>query len=111
MSMDTRAEVIMQLEEYGKMHRGRTEFLKYLNGGKLTATEAIAAACYDCTGYYDQGAVDCEDEICPLRPFMPFVSKELKHVGRVLSEEQKEKIRERMKKMREIREAMVKDNE
>lgn len=75
--MDNRKQILKQLAE-AKQLQGRKEYIKYLEGGKLTQREAIKAYCYDCMGYYDDGAQDCESDICPLRPFMPYVVAPLK---------------------------------
>lgn len=50
---------------------GRKEYLKYLQGKKITRDEAIAAKCYDCMGYYRDGREDCKNGTCPLYPFSP----------------------------------------
>lgn len=84
--MTVKEELIKQIEETGKALQGRSEYLKYLRGEKLTQREAIKAFCYDCMGYYDDGAQDCMSDICPLRPFMPYVTVELKQ-KRHMSEE------------------------
>jgi hypothetical protein len=62
----------------GKQARGKKEMLKHLDGGVLTAVQAIRAWCWDCTGFYDSGKVDCERNDCPLHPFMPYNPNRIK---------------------------------
>lgn len=83
--MDNRKVVLKQLEE-SKHMQGRNEYIKYLKGGKLTQREAIKAYCYDCMGYYDDGSQDCHSDICPLRPFMPYVSDDLRQKKAITQE-------------------------
>ena len=52
--------------------KGRKEYLKYKNGGRLTHRQAILARCYDCMGNYIDGRMDCQIPECPLYPFMPY---------------------------------------
>jgi len=56
----------------GKLHQGKNELLAFFHGKRLTQKEAILAHCYDCQGFYSDGAEDCLSDICPLRPFMPY---------------------------------------
>jgi len=77
---------------------GRTYMLKYLKGGKLSASQAIKAACFCCEGYYLDGKVSCELPDCPLFPFMTY--NKSKQKSRVMSEETKEKMKKNLKKAR-----------
>ena len=52
--------------------QGKRELLKFLDGGRMTLSEAIRAYCFDCTGFFDDGRLDCENDLCPLHPFMPY---------------------------------------
>ena len=54
---------------------GRTNLLKYLNGGKLARSASIIAKCCDCMGYHIDGRTDCQTGDCPLYPFMPYREK------------------------------------
>jgi len=58
-----------------KRFQGRRELIKHLRGERLTRQEAIKATCFDCTGWYADGAYDCEIETCPLYPYMPYRGK------------------------------------
>ena len=85
---------------------------------KLTRKTAIEAKCWDCTGYYADGKIDCRVTKCPLYEFMPYKEYEadtwwlgyhIKRVGKILLEnikpterqiEARDKAKERLKKMR-----------
>ena len=54
---------------------GRTQYLRFLNGEKLTYREAVLAKCYDCDGGHSDGRYDCEVLSCPLRIYMPYKGK------------------------------------
>ena len=54
---------------------GRTQYLRYLQGEKLTYKEALLAKCYDCDGGHTDGRYDCEVLSCPLRRYMPYLGK------------------------------------
>lgn len=56
--------------------KGRAEFRRHEVGKRLTATQAILANCFWCTGEYDGGKVDCLIKDCPLYPFMPYKEEE-----------------------------------
>jgi hypothetical protein len=60
----------------GSRYQGKAELLKSLSGERLTLKQAILAHCYDCQGFYSGGAVDCQSDICALRPFMPYRGKQ-----------------------------------
>lgn len=55
--------------------QGRKELAKHLQGKQTTPQGAMRAKCYDCMGYYADGAVDCEMPSCPLYPWMPYRQK------------------------------------
>jgi len=59
----------------GTQSSGNNFLIKYLSGEPLTRREAMLAACADCMGYYSDGRIDCEIELCPLYPFMPYRKK------------------------------------
>ena len=54
---------------------GRTQYLRFLQGEKLTYREALLAKCYDCDGGHSDGRYDCEVLSCPLRRYMPYKDK------------------------------------
>lgn len=56
----------------GKRAKGKAEFIRYLEGGKLTLKQAALAKCYDCMGYYIDGLQDCGVRSCSLYPLMPY---------------------------------------
>jgi hypothetical protein len=63
---------IKAIQKMGKEGQGRSELIRHLKGEKLTRGEAILAECYDCTGWYTDGAKDCESPNCPFYQFMPY---------------------------------------
>lgn len=67
----------MLLEEIADTPKssGKTLMMKYLKGGKLSASQSIKAQCFCCNGYYLDGLEDCEDPTCPLYPFMSYKKK------------------------------------
>ena len=91
-------ESVQWIEQHGKTARGKRELLKYLNKETLTLRQAVLACCYLCTGYFDEGRLDCEIDYCPLHPFMIY-RRDKKKVERVLSEKQKQAV----EKMRSFR--------
>ena len=56
---------------------GRTQYLRFLKGEKLTYKEAVLAKCYDCDGGHSDGRYDCEVPSCSLYPFMPYIGRQL----------------------------------
>lgn len=51
---------------------GRTQYLRYLHGEKLTYMEAVHAKCAECCCGYVDGRLDCGILACPLYQFMPY---------------------------------------
>lgn len=56
--------------------RGKAELGKHLQGKKIAPRGAMRAKCYECMGFYVDGAVDCGIPTCPLYPFMPYRFKD-----------------------------------
>ena len=56
----------------GPQKQGKRFLLAHLGGEAISPRQAIAAYCYDCTGFYDAGGKDCGSKTCPLYPFMPY---------------------------------------
>ena len=52
--------------------KGRAELKRHMEGGKISMQAAVRAKCYDCMGYFIDGAIDCDDERCPLYHWMPY---------------------------------------
>ena len=92
MSMEKR---FREIEMNGGAFRGKSEILKYLSGGRLTASQSIKAKCYECMGYYADGKQDCKIKTCPLHAFMPYKEggAQKSRAGKVLTEEHKAKMR------------------
>jgi hypothetical protein len=74
--------------------QGKEEFLRFQKGERLTMKEAILANCFQCAGFYSDGRKDCDVNTCPLHAFMPY-NKD--RVRRIMSEEQRNQIRDRFK--------------
>jgi hypothetical protein len=63
---------IQDVLKYGKRAAGRANYLRYLRGGRLSASQSIVAHCYLCEGDAGDGTYDCEDICCPLYPWHPY---------------------------------------
>jgi len=68
-------EEIKSVMEYGRKAKGRSQLLKYLNGGVLTERDAILAKCYDCCNFYADGLISCGITTCPLFLFNAYNDK------------------------------------
>lgn len=55
-----------------KLAAGKREFVKWVNGERLTFKQKILAHCYDCMNYYVDGRVDCKNSRCVLYSNMPY---------------------------------------
>lgn len=93
---------------------------------KVTPLNAIKSKCWDCSGYYADGLVDCKNITCSLYPYMPYKKmkadlewlkynpKRKGHVtweesARPLSEEQRKATAERFRAYRESKANEVTD--
>ena len=65
-------KLISEIKKHGKTAQGKKEFIKHLEGGRLTLRQAVNAHCYDCMGMYGDGKVDCNMSRCALHPFMAY---------------------------------------
>lgn len=87
---------------------------------KPTMKLCILAHCHQCLGYFQDGRIDCQNVRCPLYPFMPYRKMDpdlewLKYnpkragkvkygdCGRDLTDEQKKKLSENIKKVHAAR--------
>ncbi len=90
------ANLITDEEEKLIARRGNREYQKFLNKGNLSYKDAVLAQCYVC---YVMGAdadkLYCLSNDCPLYGFMSYNSKRKK---RILTDEERIKIRERFLK-------------
>lgn len=74
--MSTPAEKkIAEINKYGKKAKGRAELIRFYQGKRQPASQAIAGYCYDCCGYFADFIGDCENPSCPLHPHMPYAKK------------------------------------
>lgn len=85
-----------EIEKYGLAAKGRKELLAHLDGKKLSSLQSIYAKCYDCTGYYADGKVDCVMPKCPHYSFMPYNPNRTKKKSN-LTDEQKKAVGERLR--------------
>ena len=54
------------------MFKGKSEYLKWQKGERLTRKKALLAHCYECNGQED-GGVDClGGKTCPLYQYFPY---------------------------------------
>jgi len=59
-----------------KTSAGKTRYLKYLTGEKLSYKQAITAKCAECRNGFEDGlGTDCGIQTCPLYPFSPWSLK------------------------------------
>ena len=56
----------------GPVAIGKPQLIKHIAGKRLTFKGAILAKCYECSGQFRDGKVDCRIVACPLHPFMPY---------------------------------------
>lgn len=66
---------IQEIKKIGIAAPGRSELIAHLKSKRLYASKAIKAYCYDCMGYYADGKADCNQQDCPLHPFMHYAHK------------------------------------
>jgi len=68
--MDRKAALLKSVRHWPKK-RGKSFYLKFLQGEKLTPMAAIAAHCYSCEGGESTGE-PCSVDTCALRPLHPY---------------------------------------
>jgi len=86
-------ERIKNIQRYGKMGKGQKELIKHLSGERITLKQAVNAHCYDCTGFYADGKVDCRLSHCPLHPFMVYNKNRVKRtINKTMTAEHKQKM-------------------
>lgn len=74
----TETEKARLIKEYesNPVSSGRTQYLRYLHGEKLTHMQGIQAKCAECCGGYADGRYDCGIPACPLYQFMAYKGKQ-----------------------------------
>jgi hypothetical protein len=85
-----RQERIRNIKKYGIAAIGRSELIAHLQGHRLYASKAIRAFCYDCMGWYADGKKDCQQENCPLYPFMPYKTTPCDAISSAASEKRED---------------------
>lgn len=81
MTKDEKSTKLEDVTTYGKRFTGRKEYLEILRGQHSTPRKRILAMCYECSGYYEDGAEDCGNKDCPLYGVMPYRKGRKKDVG------------------------------
>ena len=61
-----------EIKQHGISAIGRSEYIRYLDGKRLTQQKMIRAMCYRCNCGYQDGKRDCGIEDCPLYSSMPY---------------------------------------
>jgi len=61
---------ILRSAKNGLVRAGKREYIKYLEGGKISRPQAIKAKCYDCNGMGESR--ECSVESCALLLFSPY---------------------------------------
>lgn len=84
--MNGHEKLISAIEKNGSFGKGRVDLLSHLNGNRITRNEAIRAKCYDCSGYHADGRVDCENNDCPLYPYMPYRGRRVEVITEEIEE-------------------------
>ena len=74
-----REAIIKAIETRGLNTRGKRDYLRHLKGERLTQRQAIAAQCYDCQGFCQDGRPACDIDTCALHPYSPFGGLAKKH--------------------------------
>jgi hypothetical protein len=82
MTIPDAADRIADIKKLGKHFRGRRELIAHYQGKTLTRAQAMLGVCYDCLGYFSDGANDCEQPSCPLYPWMPYRKEKPAKKGR-----------------------------
>jgi hypothetical protein len=84
---------IKSIRKNGKTARGQKELLNHLAGQRLTLKQAVIAHCYDCSGFFADGKVDCRMPHCSLHPFMAYNQNRIQKTNnRKMTDAHKEKM-------------------
>lgn len=65
-------DLLTDLKKNGKRFTGKKELVEILEGKHSTPRKMVLAKCYDCMGWYFDGAGDCKQINCPLYKMMPY---------------------------------------
>lgn len=87
--MTEHERIISDIEKYGIQVKGRNECIKIHRGEKVSIQAAVKAKCYECMGYYSDGARDCEMPECELYAWMPYGAAWKNREKRAMSPAQK----------------------
>jgi len=106
--------MIRDVEKIKKLppRAGQSIMVKWLETGKIGGpVQAIQALCYECMGYYQDSELlegDCGDPQCPLFTFNYYNRRAHPELKKKLTLDQKQELRERLKKARELKKAAKK---
>jgi len=101
--------MIRDVEKIKKLppRAGQSIMVKWLETGKIGGpAQAIQALCYECMGYYQDKELlegDCGDPQCPLFTFNYYNRRTHPELKKKLTLDQKQELRERLKKARELK--------
>jgi hypothetical protein len=56
---------------------GKTHYMRYLRGERLTHRQVGLAMCFECCGGYKDGRFDCHIPSCSQYPYRPYKGKSL----------------------------------
>ncbi len=68
-------EDMLKSAKEGKQRAGKTNLINYLNGKRLTRSQAIKAKCYDCNGMGESN--ECNIDTCSLFSYSPYRIKDV----------------------------------
>lgn len=70
------AKLLLESLRTAKLSSGRRLLEKwYATGQKLTRGQAMTAKCCECMCFYEDGKQDCENQVCPMYPYVPYRKK------------------------------------
>jgi hypothetical protein len=74
----TEGKTMRLIEQYKSCpaSSGKTHYLRYLKGERLTHRQAILAKCAECNGGYKDGRHDCKIPACALYLYMPYKNQD-----------------------------------
>ena len=75
MTANERKAALLASMEDAPVTRAASCLRKHLRGERITQREGILAKCADCMAYFVDGRYDCENSVCPLYPWMPFLGR------------------------------------
>ena len=68
--------LIKDVKKNGITAQGKSEYIEYLEGKRLSYKQRCLAQCYYCMGFYKDGKKNCGCKSCPLYTIMPYAKEE-----------------------------------